>query len=60
MPRRVAQALSKNLLGNSPDWYKLTIIGFLLLNLVLLNTVGPFITGWVLMGEFIFTLAMAP
>ena len=59
MPRTVAQALGKNLLGNSPDWYKLTIIGFLLLNPVLLNTVGPFITGWVLMGEFIFTLAMA-
>jgi Na+:H+ antiporter, NhaB family len=59
LPRTIAQALSQNLLGNSPDWYKLTIIGFLLLNPVLLNTVGPFITGWVLIGEFIFTLAMA-
>jgi NhaB family Na+:H+ antiporter len=59
LPRKVAQALSKNLLGSSPDWYKLTIIGFLLVNPVLLNTVGPFFTGWVLMGQFIFTLAMA-
>jgi Na+:H+ antiporter, NhaB family len=59
LPRTVAQALNKNLLGSSPDWYKLTIIGFLLLNPVLLNTVGPFMTGWVLIGEFIFTLAMA-
>lgn len=59
MPRTVAQALTQNLLGNSPDWYKLTLIGFLLINPVLLNTVGPFITGWVLMGQFIFTLAMA-
>ncbi|HBZ55965.1 MAG TPA: hypothetical protein DEO88_11225 [Syntrophobacteraceae bacterium] len=51
MPRTVAQALSKNLLGNSPDWYRLTIIGFLLLNPVLLNTVGPFIAGWMFMVE---------
>ena len=59
MPKTVAQALNKNLLGNSPDWYKLTIIGFLVANPVLLHTVGPFITGWILIGEFIFTLAMA-
>jgi NhaB family Na+:H+ antiporter len=59
LARTIAQALNKNLLGNAPDWYKLTILGFLVLNPVLLNTVGPFITGWVLIGEFIFTLAMA-
>lgn len=59
MPRTVAQALQKNLLGNSPDWYKLTIIGFLILNPILLTIAGSFITGWVLIGEFIFTLAMA-
>ena len=34
MPRTIAQALSKNLLGNSPDWYKLTIIGFLVVPLL--------------------------
>ncbi len=55
----MSQALQKNLLGNSPDWYKLTIIGFLILNPILLAVAGPFITGWVLIGEFIFTLAMA-
>ncbi|WP_027177769.1 sodium/proton antiporter NhaB [Maridesulfovibrio bastinii] len=59
MPRTVAQALQKNLLGNSPEWYKLTIIGFLILNPILMELAGPFITGWVLIGEFIFTLAMA-
>jgi NhaB family Na+:H+ antiporter len=59
VPRTVAQALQKNLLGNSPDWYKLTIIGFLILNPILMELAGPFITGWVLIGEFIFTLAMA-
>nr|WP_203544856.1 sodium/proton antiporter NhaB [Desulfovibrio sp. JC010] len=55
----MSQALQKNLLGNSPDWYKLTIIGFLVLNPVLMAVAGPFITGWVLIGQFIFTLAMA-
>ncbi len=55
----MSQALQKNLLGNSPDWYKLTIIGFLVLNPILLAVAGPFITGWILIAEFIFTLAMA-
>lgn len=55
----VASALSENFLGRSPDWYKLTIIGFLIANPLLMMTAGPFITGWVLILEFIFTLAMA-
>ncbi|CCO23294.1 sodium/proton antiporter NhaB [Maridesulfovibrio hydrothermalis] len=59
MPKTMSQALQKNLLGNSPDWYKLTIIGFLVLNPILMAVAGPFITGWVLIAEFIFTLAMA-
>lgn len=46
-------------LGHSPAWYKQAILAFLLLNPVLLFTAGPFITGWVIIGEFIFTLAMA-
>ena len=57
--RTMARAFSENFLGNSPDWYKLTIIGFLIINPILLQIVGPFVTGWVLIGEFIFTLAMA-
>ncbi|WP_243547395.1 sodium/proton antiporter NhaB [Pseudodesulfovibrio tunisiensis] len=48
-----------NFLGNAPGWYKKAILGFLVLNPILLYTVGPFITGWVVIGEFIFTLAMA-
>lgn len=59
MPKTISQAIQKNFLGNSPDWYKLTIIGFLILNPILLAATGPFITGWVLIAEFIFTLAMA-
>lgn len=53
------QALMRNFLGNSPAWYKLSIVGFLLLNPILFITVGPVITGWVLIFEFIFTLALA-
>ena len=46
-------------LGHSPEWYKQIILAFLVLNPVLLYAAGPFITGWVIIGEFIFTLAMA-
>jgi len=49
----------KSFLGNSPDWYKYAIIGFLILNPILLFTAGPTVTGWVVIGEFILTLAMA-
>lgn len=59
MSESARQALWHNFLGNSPIWYKQAIIGFLLLNPILLFTVGPFFTGWVLIGEFIFTLALA-
>ena len=55
----MTRAFSENFLGNSPNWYKLTIIGFLLINPILLFLLGPFITGWIIIGEFIFTLAMA-
>ncbi len=52
-------ALWKNFLGPSPNWYKQSIVGFLLLNPLLLLLLGPFVTGWILIGEFIFTLALA-
>ncbi|MEQ8234777.1 MAG: sodium/proton antiporter, partial [Gammaproteobacteria bacterium] len=55
----MSQAFVSNFLGHSPNWYKLTIIGFLVLNPILVATVGPFITGWCLIIEFIFCLAMA-
>ncbi len=52
-------ALAQNFLGQSPDWYKKTILCFLLLNPLCLWLAGPAITGWLLIAEFIFTLAMA-
>ena len=58
MAHTMAGALRKNFLGNSPVWYKLTIIGFLILNPIIV-TMNPFVAGWVLVAEFIFTLAMA-
>ncbi len=49
----------KNFLGNSPNWYKYTIIGFLIFNVIFYFTLGPTITAWIFIAEFIFTLAMA-
>lgn len=54
-----ANALWKNFLGSSPTWYKKTIIAFLLFNPLALYLLGPFVTGWLLIAEFIFTLALA-
>ena len=59
MPRTLGAAFLHNFLGHSPDWYKLTIIAFLVGNPLLLAIAGPVITGWVLLFEFIFTLMMA-
>jgi NhaB family Na+:H+ antiporter len=58
MAHTFAEAFRKNFLGNSPDWYKTTIIGFLIINPII-ATYDPFIAGWVLILQFIFTLAMA-
>ncbi|MBT8040702.1 MAG: sodium/proton antiporter NhaB [Xanthomonadales bacterium] len=59
MHRTLAQALVDNFLGNAASWYKLTIIIFLIANPIVLAVAGPFIAGWLLVGEFIFCLAMA-
>lgn len=59
MAQSLPQAFIANFLGQAPTWYKKTILTFLVLNPILLYTVGPFITGWLLILEFIFTLALA-
>ncbi|MAY38347.1 MULTISPECIES: sodium/proton antiporter NhaB [Spongiibacter] len=59
MNQSFASAFYGNFLGNSPLWYKQAIIGFLVLNPILLFAFGPFVAGWALIAEFIFTLAMA-
>ena len=56
---KLPEAFLINFLGHSPAWYERTIVLFLIINPILLYTVGPFITGWAIMAQFIFTLAMA-
>ncbi|MGB5364286.1 MAG: sodium/proton antiporter NhaB, partial [Aureibaculum sp.] len=44
---------------NSHKWYKYTIIGFLIFNIISYFALGTSITSWIFIAEFIFTLAMA-
>jgi Na+:H+ antiporter, NhaB family len=58
----LAHAFARNFLGHAPDWYKLTILAFLVVNPLVMffgGVNGPVIAGWLLLLEFIFTLAMA-
>jgi NhaB family Na+:H+ antiporter len=59
MPRTLSRSVFDNFLGGAAEWYKRAILLFLLVNPVLLLLVGPFVTGWILLAEFIFCLAMA-
>jgi NhaB family Na+:H+ antiporter len=54
-----ARVLFASFLGHSPDWYKALILGFLLINPLALVLFGPFVTGWLLLAEFILTLSLA-
>ena len=58
--------IQKLFLGDAPNWYKSTIIGFLIFNPILLTILNisipekaGFILGWIFLLQFIFTLAMA-
>src|SRR5437868_11222649 len=58
----LVHAFARNFLGNSPGWYKLTLLGFLSVNPLVFfagGAHGPAIAAWLLLLEFIFTLAMA-
>lgn len=52
-------AVYEAFMGHVPDWYKLTILAFLVANPVILLAHGPFVLGWVILLQFIFTLALA-
>jgi NhaB family Na+:H+ antiporter len=58
-PGRTLPAAYDLFLGNTPDWYKITVIGFLLVNPIILAYAGPFVAGWAVLTQFIFTLALA-
>lgn len=51
--------LAESFLGHTPRWYKQAIAISLLLNVVVFLALGPLATGWLILAEFIFTLAMA-
>lgn len=55
----IFRLLKANFLGQSPAWYKITIVTFLILNPLLYYFISPFAAGWVVLVEFIFTLACA-
>lgn len=59
MPMSLGNAFIKNFLGKAPDWYKVAIIAFLIINPIVFFLIDPFVAGWLLVAEFIFTLAMA-
>jgi len=52
-------AFSRNFLGHAPTWYKWAVVACLIANPILLLILGPTITGWCVVAEFIVTLAMA-
>ena len=62
MTPTLSQAFVRGFLGQSPSWYKITIALFLVLNPLVLEFSGfdgPVIVSWLILLEFIFTLAMA-
>jgi len=49
--------LTVNFLGQSPEWYKITIVIFLVVNPLIYYFLSPFVAGWVVLVQFIFTLS---
>ncbi|MEP1384491.1 MAG: sodium/proton antiporter NhaB [Paraglaciecola sp.] len=58
MQMSISKAVASNFLGKAPNWYKQAIVAFLVLNPILF-IINPYVAGWALVLEFIFTLAMA-
>jgi len=58
MSENISKGLLDNFLGHSASWYKKLIIAFLIINPVV-YAISPFLAGWLLILEFILTLAMA-
>ncbi|NVJ61687.1 MAG: sodium/proton antiporter NhaB [Gammaproteobacteria bacterium] len=62
MANSIRAAALENFLGQAPNWYKITIVAFLIINPIVYfgaGEAGSTIAGWLLIIEFIFTLAMA-
>ena len=52
-------SLMEMFLGPTPLWYKQAVIAALVLNIPAFFILGPLVTSWIILFEFIFTLAMA-
>ncbi len=59
MQTTLPTALLRNFLGHSPGWYKLLVVACLVLNPLCLMALGPVVTSWLIVAQFIGTLAMA-
>jgi len=70
--KNIIHLLAVNFLGQSPAWYKITIVSFLILNPLLyfclpehvdyfehIEHFGHFVAGWAVLIQFIFALACA-
>ena len=57
--KTILHLLKTNFLGQAPQWYKITVIAFLVINPLLYYLISPFVAGWAILVEFIFTLACA-
>ena len=61
----MVNSIYNNFLGAAPNWYKNTIISFLIANPIIFTALeimglpAGFILGWIILTQFIFTLAMA-
>jgi NhaB family Na+:H+ antiporter len=53
------QTIVKHFLGKTPTWYKYTVLGFLVINPLVFFLISPYVAGWLILLEFIFTLALA-
>lgn len=51
--------LIDNFMGHAPVWYKLGLVLCLVANFGIYAAFGPFVTGWVILMQFIATLALA-
>ncbi|MDX2144970.1 MAG: hypothetical protein SFV19_16565 [Rhodospirillaceae bacterium] len=57
--RTLAHAFARNFMGTAPNWYKQTILAFVVLNVASVAVLGPVVTSWLILAQFIFTLSMA-
>ena len=59
MSQGMASALWRNFLGQSPSWYKCSLLTALCVNYLAVHVAGNEAAGWLVLAEFIGTLAMA-